>query len=220
MARGENALSYYGVPEGCSRWLSGTRAGLQSVEDREKIEVFLEVLLAECMQSVEMQLRFSLGPHAEREGKLPVLSQPMYTLTLHRRGVTLASVPNVLLQHVPVHCLSPDEARLRFPVLLKVLYERKEFHWALEQICVQIGRFFERHLWKLAWTVMAEPASHRLEALRYNVQYLAAGKRSLSKATNLSLAVDASRVGKRKLLMGVVASSNPAVASIVPPQDT
>eukprot|EP00971_Amphidinium_carterae_P181052 3591652-Amphidinium_carterae.1 len=54
--------------------------------------------------------------------------------------------------------------------------------------------------------------------MRENVQYLAAGKRSLSRATNLSLSVDASRVGKRKLLMGVLASSNPALASIVPPQ--
>eukprot|EP00971_Amphidinium_carterae_P331795 6465579-Amphidinium_carterae.1 len=162
-----------------SRWLSTTRAGLKNLEDRERIEVFLEVLLAECLDSNTIHLQCCLGHHPPRNGRLPHLTPPLMTIAVTRRGILLASVPSTILQHVPVHNMSPEDPRIRLPVLLRVLYENQHLHSALEQLCVQLGRYFDRHLWQVGWTVTCAAATHRLEAMRENVQYLAAGKRSL-----------------------------------------
>eukprot|EP00971_Amphidinium_carterae_P346405 6487824-Amphidinium_carterae.2 len=203
----------------CSRWLSSCRAGLRSVEDKDKIVHFLEVLLSHCLPSGEMPLVISLVPPTECKGEFPPQWPNVSRISLSRRGVLVFTLPNAVLEVIPIHCMSPDEDRIKLSVVLRVCYENKFTQGVLQQICLQLGRFIDRVLWIMSWGSETIQATHRLEAMRYNAQYLEAGRRTFASASGFSLAVDASRVGKRKVLMGVIAASDVGFASIVPPQE-
>eukprot|EP00971_Amphidinium_carterae_P350788 6491738-Amphidinium_carterae.3 len=204
----------------CSRWLSSHRAGLRNVEDREKITQFLDALLAQSLQGAEVPVICKQVEPSETEGRFPILQVPVLKMSLSQRGVLVSTLPRFILDHVPVQSMSTEENRIRLPVLLRVCYEQKALNGVLQQVCLQVGAYIDRALWCLAWDSTPAEATHRLEAMRFNAQYLMAGREALQFASNFSLAVDASRVGKRKVLMGVIASASAGVATIVPPQDS
>ena len=90
--------------------------------------------------------------------------------------------------------------------------------WAkLRCLTAQLGTWLDRFLWLEGWDLEAENATTKLQVMRANARYLAATRNALSNEQFLSAAVDGSRVGRKKMLMGVVAGAC-GVAAVLPPQ--
>eukprot|EP00971_Amphidinium_carterae_P352733 6492718-Amphidinium_carterae.3 len=134
-------------------------------------------------------------------GKLRVDDLPAYVRD------NMAKQSHALLDDwVPLSCV------------LRALGVEKSSLELVRQICVQVAVVVERWLWQSAFQGEESVASTVHQQRKKNLQYVQATKRTMSGARDVSLAVDGTRVGKRKILLGVVGRCGTKRTALAVPQ--
>ena len=200
-----------------SRWASHSRKGMQLVADRETCREHLRTLICYVSHSVgKLRLRVWGRSCRWNPPALWVGDRFGETWEMTDGCFDASDIPSDIMQTITTENVVGNKVGAEF--VLISMSSIKPSSSNLRSLIIQLGSILDMILWRASMAVAQDPTQSRHEMLRNLAKYVAAGRHAFAGSRRLSLSVDASRVGKRKILSGVIADSSGGVVAILPPQ--
>ena len=215
---GNESLSVHAFLALLFRWSAGGRKGFQDKDDQETARQCTTLVLAvvsRCrpvlklfysMSKVEWNppLFWGVGGHTccveVQSGELCVDALPQSTRQLVQR-------------HLQRH-----STKVHLSDLLCLISQENDQQWLFFQFLVQVGVIVQDEFIKLVWIAGAPAVSTKWSMEKQLVRYMVAARQTFTKSSSLLVALDGSRIGKKKMLLGAMACSDERIAAVLPPQ--
>eukprot|EP00971_Amphidinium_carterae_P062227 1231768-Amphidinium_carterae.3 len=189
---------------------------LAASEDRERVEAFVDLLSTGAVHDSD-EIVFS-NASWRWERNMWRSAGTCSILRLKAGKLCLADLPEYVREAFArqAHSLLPEWVSLS--AFLRTLGVEKSSMELLRQVCVQMSLKIERWLWCTSFGGDRAQGSTVHQQRKQNLQYVLSTRRFMANAQDVSIAVDGTRVGKKKILLGVVGQCGTLKTALAVPQ--
>eukprot|EP00971_Amphidinium_carterae_P172834 3425934-Amphidinium_carterae.1 len=202
-----------------ARWASPSSVGFKSAADRERSRSCLHLLLSWLsdrlgdIHIVCYDMRFDWHPPEVPKGE-----GRQRKLTLSKGHFMKEHLHPLVVETMCQQTTSALGVQVRAADAFIAMATGQESVLVLKCVVAQLGVLLDCVLWDSCWSGETPELSSVRQVQMSNMKYVQASKRSLAGEQNLSLALDASRVGKRKVMLGVLSGGRGGLTCLMPPQ--
>eukprot|EP00971_Amphidinium_carterae_P159157 3155448-Amphidinium_carterae.2 len=184
--------------------------------DRERIESFVDLLFrAACPATDEIVYTNAAWRF---EGGMWRSAGASQIIHCDAGKLRLADLPEYLREGVQQQAHALLDEFVPLSTILRTLGVEKGTMELLRQLTIQVSLLVERWLWLASFEGDVSVASTVHQQRKQNVQYVLSTRRFMDAAQDVSIAVDGTRVGKRKILLGVIGDCGTRKAAPAVPQ--
>eukprot|EP00971_Amphidinium_carterae_P339444 6477261-Amphidinium_carterae.2 len=202
-----------------ARWSSPSSAGFKSVADRERSKACLHLVLSWLsarlgdVSIVCSDIAFDWKPPEVPRGQ-----------GMHRKLVLCNGcfqkdmVPPLVVETMCQQTASPLGPHVKASDALIAMASVPALVILLRCVVVQLGVLLDSVLWDSCWSGQLPQVTSVRQVQTANLKYVQASRKAMKGHQSCSVALDASRVGKRKVLLGVASAGSAGLTCLMPPQ--
>eukprot|EP00971_Amphidinium_carterae_P076487 1510528-Amphidinium_carterae.1 len=202
-----------------ARWASPTAVGFRQRADRDRSRNFLHLLLSWLSDRLgEISVVYYDVSFNWKPPEVPRGQGLARKLRFSKGRVQKDNLPNCIVETMCQQTSAALGDEVGAAEALIAMASNTDAAIVLKCVVTQLGVVLDQALWDQCWSGETTQLSSVRQVQIANLKYVQASRKSMAGHQSFSLALDASRVGKRKVMLGVLSAGQAGMTCLMPPQ--